>query len=211
MASHSHQVLTSSERFDWRTPKPLFDALHREFDFTLDGAADETNHLLPRWLGPGSAINEDALDAALTPAVLANERIFVNWPYSVKHARLRRKAGDELGARALEIENWMAWAWSISLVGGLVVAVTPASVQTEYWRQHVWQGLPMDAGGYYWHRATEARILPHRVKFDPPTDLAAEDVIGESSNVNTAVVIWRPFDSCFTEPWAPQLRYWTYR
>lgn len=31
----------------WRTPRYLFEPLHAEFAFTLDGAADEGNALLP--------------------------------------------------------------------------------------------------------------------------------------------------------------------
>jgi hypothetical protein len=34
-------------RQNWRTPAALFDSLHREFAFTLDGASEEGNGLLP--------------------------------------------------------------------------------------------------------------------------------------------------------------------
>lgn len=36
----------------WRTPRKIFDPLHERHAFTLDIAADATNHLLPRWFGP---------------------------------------------------------------------------------------------------------------------------------------------------------------
>ncbi len=34
---------------DWRTPYRLFHNLHREFNFSLDGAATEHDALLPRF------------------------------------------------------------------------------------------------------------------------------------------------------------------
>jgi phage N-6-adenine-methyltransferase len=70
----------------WRTPPALFDALHAEFHFTVDGAADPTNHLCSRWWGPGGE-HEDALDVEWPE----HERVFCNPPYSwvtefVQHA-----------------------------------------------------------------------------------------------------------------------------
>lgn len=43
---------TPSEADRRRTPPELFRALHDEFAFDVDLAADATNHLVPRWLGP---------------------------------------------------------------------------------------------------------------------------------------------------------------
>lgn len=45
----------------WRTPAACFDALDREFKFSVDLAADAANKLCPVHLGPGSAIGADAL------------------------------------------------------------------------------------------------------------------------------------------------------
>lgn len=44
---------TGDPRDRWRTPRPLFDRLHKEFRFDVDAAADESNHLLSAWWGPG--------------------------------------------------------------------------------------------------------------------------------------------------------------
>jgi phage N-6-adenine-methyltransferase len=44
----------------WRTERACYDALHREFDFHIDLAADGQNHLHHNWLGPGG-IEADAL------------------------------------------------------------------------------------------------------------------------------------------------------
>ena len=37
-------VMFSSEKNDWETPQELFNELNREFNFTLDVAANEENH-----------------------------------------------------------------------------------------------------------------------------------------------------------------------
>lgn len=44
-----HQVIFSSKRADWATPQALFDELNREFGFTLDVAADDTNAKCARY------------------------------------------------------------------------------------------------------------------------------------------------------------------
>jgi site-specific DNA-methyltransferase (adenine-specific) len=38
------EVMFSSKTDQWATPKSLFDELNKEFHFTLDPCADETNH-----------------------------------------------------------------------------------------------------------------------------------------------------------------------
>lgn len=55
---------------DWRTPYRLFHSLHREFNFTLDGAATEHDTLLPRFTD----------DISRQPWV--SEKVFCNPPYS---------------------------------------------------------------------------------------------------------------------------------
>ncbi|ENM2178934.1 DNA methylase [Escherichia coli] len=55
---------------DWRTPYRLFRNLHREFNFTLDGAATEHDTLLPRFTDD---IHNQSWDG---------ERVFCNPPYS---------------------------------------------------------------------------------------------------------------------------------
>lgn len=55
---------------DWRTPYHLFHNLHRELNFTLDGAATEHDALLPRFTDD---IHNQSWDG---------ERVFCNPPYS---------------------------------------------------------------------------------------------------------------------------------
>lgn len=44
-----NKVHFMSEKNDWETPQELFDALHAEFQFTLDAAASNFNHKLPHF------------------------------------------------------------------------------------------------------------------------------------------------------------------
>ena len=38
------KVLFSSQKMDWATPQDFFEELDKEFHFTLDSCADESNH-----------------------------------------------------------------------------------------------------------------------------------------------------------------------
>jgi hypothetical protein len=55
---------------NWRTPRALFDALHREFAFTLDGASEPGNGLLP------------LASTAEAPIPWRGHRVFCNPPWS---------------------------------------------------------------------------------------------------------------------------------
>lgn len=185
-ASHNHRVLTSSENPNWTTPQWLFDALDDEFDFALDCAADAGNHKCPKWLGPGSAICEDALvipwNMAVTaaPQLTPRPAVFVNHPYSRKQGMLHEP-----------------WLQAAATAGKHipVVAVVPFSPQTRWWRRYVF-GVDF--------RATEIRRFPYRIKFAPPPGYEGD---APGANVNTAIVIWRP-DTGFMDPWQPHERYW---
>lgn len=64
------QVVFSRSSDEWETPDALFQALHAEFDFTLDGAATHDNAKCGHWLA-------DAFSY-----VPFNERVWINPPYS---------------------------------------------------------------------------------------------------------------------------------
>ena len=55
---------------NWGTPRDLFDTLHQEFRFTLDGASEPGNGLLPR------------ASTAVRPLRWEDERVFCNPPWS---------------------------------------------------------------------------------------------------------------------------------
>lgn len=57
---------------DWETPWPLFNYLHRQYQFTIDVASDGLNNKVKRYLTP----KDNALTTELT-----NEIIWCNPPY----------------------------------------------------------------------------------------------------------------------------------
>lgn len=73
--SQMHLAMTMGTRGGrpqtWRTPSDLFDALNREFSFTLDGASDGENSLLPRSRTPDDLFY-----------TWEGERVFCNPPWA---------------------------------------------------------------------------------------------------------------------------------
>lgn len=66
----------SKQSDQWATPDVLFQQYDELFRFTLDAAADETNHKVDDWLGP-NGIAEDALAVDWS-----GWRVWLNPPYS---------------------------------------------------------------------------------------------------------------------------------
>lgn len=79
---------TSHSKDSWQTPANIFEPLHEEFAFTLDGAADSSNNKLPRWYGPGGLIDDAFAWATAQPLCgtgqvwCLEETIWLNPPYS---------------------------------------------------------------------------------------------------------------------------------
>lgn len=99
----------------WGTPQALFDALNREFRFELDAAADETNHKVEVWLGPGG-MREDALatDWVNHYGDQKAAKVFLNLPFS---------KGPAFIAKAVEQ----------AARGCLVVCLLPANKTEQPW------------------------------------------------------------------------------
>lgn len=131
-------VLFSTGKNNWQTPPALFKALHDEFHFTVDGAADDLNHLLPRWFGPGSEEGEDALTVNWTGG-----RLFVNPPYT------NVKEFVNKGYRQREC--------------ALSVFLIPARTDTRYWHECIWDQTKHD-----WRDGVKGRFIKGRVKFINP-------------------------------------------
>lgn len=104
------KVLLSSGKDDWETPTALFEALHREFNFTLDAAASDDNHKLPRYFTQA----QDGLAQSW-----AGERVFCNPPYSRK---TRTNPGQEAWIRKALAESQKGAA--------VVVLLIPARTDT---------------------------------------------------------------------------------
>jgi site-specific DNA-methyltransferase (adenine-specific) len=75
MSDWRNDLMLSSERDDWRTPKDLFDELNAEFNFTVDLCADDNNHLCEKYYTEQNS----GFDADLT-----GERVYCNPPYGRK-------------------------------------------------------------------------------------------------------------------------------
>lgn len=100
--------IVASKKQDWGTPRPFFEVLHEEFGFTLDVCAAHYNATLPRYLGPGSPIAENGLEASWE-----GEQCFCNPPYE-------------------DIAAWLAWAVRNVALRALSVHLIPANTDTRW-------------------------------------------------------------------------------
>lgn len=201
MDPHDKRIIHSSEEPNWRTPPECVVALHEEFGFCLDAAANETDHVLPHWFGPGSNMGaEDALKVSWSAMVKTLDYqgpIFLNPPYSKK--------------AKMPIEPWLRKCWEESQQGCTIVALIPFSPQTSWYRQYVYGhcipvGAPVGAE-YSWsgHAAREERRIPHRISYNRPDGSPAGN-----AGVNTAIIVWKPSKG-IVGPWMPHQFYWSYR
>ncbi len=82
---------------NWRTPRALFDALHAEYDFTLDGASEPGNGLLPL------ASTADA------PIDWCGHRVFCNPPWSNIRPFVESAALADLAVLLVPSRTNVAW------------------------------------------------------------------------------------------------------
>ena len=84
-------IVHSSGKDDWTTPQSLFDELHAEFDFTIDGAASLENAKCPRyWSEEIDALTQN----------WNYEAVFCNPPYS-QWQKFAKKAYESRGLSVL--------------------------------------------------------------------------------------------------------------
>lgn len=226
MRSHDKAIIHGSGESRWRTPPELFEKLDQTFDFAIDAAADETNHLCDHWLGPGG-MYADALTVDWTialreaihhddpkllyPAEAAWGRaIFFNPPYSKSEISALRKAGvsaDDPQIRALKVESWAKKAYEESLNGVTSVGLLPYAPQSVWFRQYVKGHLIEKKRSVGWsgHAALDYWELAHRVSYLQPDGSPAAN-----AGVNTVVVIWGP-NPGWVGPWMPGGKTWSYR
>ena len=93
----------------WATPQWLFDALNKEFGFTLDPCSDGTNAKCPKFYTP----RENGLLRDW-----GTETVFMNPPYS-------------------EVDEWMRKAYGAAMEGATVVCLIPARTDTQWWHAYV--------------------------------------------------------------------------
>lgn len=109
-------LMFSSATDQWATPQNFFDKLNDEFHFTLDVAADETNHKCEKYY-------DKQIDGLSQPWVtLERERevIWCNPPY-----------GREIG-------KWVEKAYTESLNGAIVVMLLPARTDTKWFHDFIY-------------------------------------------------------------------------
>ena len=99
-------------RTDWKTPPELFALLDAEFSFTIDAAADDADHLCPRYL----TREEDAL----TKPWLGDNVVFCNPPFA-------------------DLKPWTQMFVRWATAGATVVALLPSKTDT-VWFENVWFG-----------------------------------------------------------------------
>lgn len=132
---------------NWRTPKALFEREHLVYTFTLDAAADATNHLCEQWLGPGSSLNEDGLKASWF-----GHTVWCNPPYSMCAAFIAKAATERVMNRVTSR------------------VLVPSRTDTKWWHLYVWN----EAKGT-WREGVSADFIKGRVKFvDPDADAAGD-------------------------------------
>lgn len=108
----NHDVHFSSETNEWPTPQWLFDALDKEFGFTLDPCSNGENAKCEKYF--------TMFDSGLTKD-WGQETVFMNPPYS-------------------ECLDWMRKAYGAAQAGATVVCLVPSRTDTEWWHRFAMKG-----------------------------------------------------------------------
>src|SRR5688572_2355972 len=140
----------SSATDDWATPQWLFDALHREFAFTLDPCATRENAKCPRFF------NRD--DDGLLQN-WGDEVVFMNPPYGAM------------------ISRWMWKAYDSARKGATVVCLVPARTDTAWWHRYAMRGeVRLLRGRLKFGNATNSAPFPSAIViFRPPQFILKSD------------------------------------
>ena len=111
-------IMFSSATDQWATPQDFFDKLNEEFHFTLDVAADESNHKCEKYYD----IITDGLAQPWTHTHThtSQEVVWCNPPY-----------GREIG-------KWVEKAYNESLTGVTVVMLLPARTDTKWFHDYIY-------------------------------------------------------------------------
>ena len=110
-----NKALLSSKNMCWCTPQDFFDALNREFSFTLDAAATDKTAKCPRYFTPET----DGLKASWKVAG-GGGPVFCNPPY-----------GREIG-------RWVQKAYEEAQAGTRIVLLIPARTDTSYFHDYIY-------------------------------------------------------------------------
>lgn len=109
-----NQVLLSSKKMDYCTPRDFFDQLDREFHFALDAAATDKSAKCQAYYTPEA-------DGLKRPwGIVGDGAVFCNPPY-----------GRETG-------RWVRKAWEEAQKGTTIVLLIPARTDTAYFHDYIW-------------------------------------------------------------------------
>jgi len=108
----NNDVMFSHATDLWSTPQWLFDALDKEFGFTLDPCSDGTNAKCAKFYSiQDSGMLKD----------WGTETVFMNPPYS-------------------ECQKWMRKAYGAAQEGATVVCLVPSRTDTDWWHRYAMKG-----------------------------------------------------------------------
>jgi phage N-6-adenine-methyltransferase len=114
----------SSDKQDWVTPQFIFDALDKEFGFTLDVCANDSNAKCEKYF--------TEKDNSLTKDWF-NDVCFMNPPCNLAN-------------------DFMKKAWDESRKGAIVVCLVPETIDSKFWDKYFMQRLEFE--GHKKNRAT---------------------------------------------------------
>lgn len=136
----------SSATCEWPTPQWLFDALRREFAFTLDPCATAENAKCPRFF--------TAADDGLAQDS-SRDVVFMNPPY-----------GSVIG-------RWMQKAFESAQAGATAVCLVPARTDTAWWHRFAMRGeIRLLRGRLKFGDATSCAPFPSAIVIFRPPDFA---------------------------------------
>jgi site-specific DNA-methyltransferase (adenine-specific) len=105
--------MLTSNRDSWETPQKLFDELNKEFNFTIDAAADAENHKCERYY----TREENGLEKSWK-----GERVFLNPPYGRELPKWVKKAADEAKDKST-----------------IIVMLIPARTDTQWFHDYIYK------------------------------------------------------------------------
>jgi len=139
------QALMMSNKQDWETPDHLFDALNKEFHFTLDVCAHSENKKLDRYFSPAdNSLIQD----------WSNDVCFMNPPYN------------------RDVYTWMQKAYNEFQNGATVVCLIAARTDTKYWHEFCMRAteIRLIRGRLKFKGADNSATFPSAIiVFDPAT------------------------------------------
>jgi phage N-6-adenine-methyltransferase len=108
-----------SKSDDWATPKDLFNKLHAQYNFTLDAAASQSNHLCDKWFGLD---HEDTSRRDGLSGDWEMENVWLNPPYGRVIAQWAKKS----------YEHYQS--------GGKVIMLLPSRTDTKWFHDYCTKG-----------------------------------------------------------------------